>query len=257
MKKLLLLILLCSFLSVEAQQSSRFRIGIEYGTFELAGEIDNRWEFRQAKSHYPSIDNYYGSESAIGEGTVHYAGIKSEFSLWDNRLTLASGLRYNHVDEEIFGLKGSQLYLFQPSEQGLDLFRVNGMNESLGYISVPLEADMVLLGRLSNWQVYLKAGIQAGTKIHGKTELDFVSKEMEKYEDKILSTAGKAPSNLFVNAYSSLGLRLILNNGIRLSAEVLFPPGFLTKNNFSLLTTESFGGGQFSISTPVNLFSTK
>lgn len=257
MKKLLLLLLFCSFLSVEAQQSSRVRIGIEYGTYEMTGEIDDRWEFRQTKSRYSAQESYSGSENVIGEGEAHYAGLKSELSMGDNRLTLASGLRYTHINERISPSRDSQLYLYQPSEQGVELFRIYGMSESLGYLSIPLEADILLWGHLSNWQTYVKGGIQAGIKVHGHTGLDFVSKEMEKYEDEILAAAGKAPSNFFSNVYGSVGLRLILNNGIRLSIEGIFPPVFLTKNNFSLLTPQSFGGGQFMISAPVNLFSTK
>ena len=99
--------------------------------------------------------------------------------------------------------------------------------------------------------------LQAGVKIHGNTALDFVSKEMEQYMDEILIAAGKPPSNLFVNAYSSLGLRLILKNGTRLSIEGLFPPNYLTKDNFSLLIPASLGGDQLSVSLPVNFFSTK
>ncbi|MFA6913032.1 MAG: hypothetical protein WCQ61_07950, partial [Proteiniphilum sp.] len=66
--------------------------------------------------------------------------------------------------------------------------------------------------------------------------------------------AGDAPSDFFLNTYGGLGLRLILNNGIRLSIEALFSPNFLTKDNFSLLTSETYGGGQLSVSFPVNLF---
>ena len=45
------------------------------------------------------------------------------------------------------------------------------MNESIGYLSIPLEADIILLGYYSNWQVYLKGGIQAGVKIHEKRDV--------------------------------------------------------------------------------------
>ncbi len=257
MKILLVLLLLFPFLPVEAQDYSRFRVGIEYGSYEMKGEIDDRWEFRRAKSRFSPQENHSGREHVTGEGEVRYAGLKSEFSVWENRLTLASGLRYTRVDERISSASGSPLYLFHPSSQGIELFRVREMNESLGYLGIPLEADIVLLGLLSNWQVYLKAGIQGGVKIHGSTDLDFVSKEMEQYKDEILAAAGKAPSDFFVNAYSSLGLRLILKNGTRFSIEGLFPPNYLTKDNFSLLTPASFGGVQLSVSLPVNFFSTK
>lgn len=257
MKKLSLLLFLCCFLSVEAQQSSRFRIGAEYGMFELAGEIDDRWEFRQIKKNYPTYDSYLGSENVIGKGEARYAGLKAELSMWDNRLTLASGLRYTHIDQEISPSISSQLYLFHQSEQGVELFRVSGMKESLGYIGIPLEADILLWGRLSNWQTYVKGGVYSGIKVRGSTGLDFVSRGMEKYEDEILSAIGESPSSFFSYAYAGIGLRLILNNGIRLAVEGVFPPVFLTKDNFTLLTNQSFGGVQFLISTPINLFSRK
>lgn len=259
MRYLLALILLFSFACVEAQQSPGFRLGVEYGTSQMAGEIDSRWEFRQTGNRYSDYESYYGNENVTGEGVLHYAGLKSELSMWQDRLTLASGLRYTHVNERISPAgNASQLYLYHPSGQGIELFRIYRMNESLGYISIPLEADILLLGYLSNWQVYVKGGIQAGLKVHGNTRLDFVSKEMEKYEDEILASVGKEePSNFFSNVYGSIGLRLILKNGIRLSIEAVSSQVFLTKNNFSLLSSQSLPGVQFMITTPVNLFTSK
>ncbi len=259
MRYLLLLILIFSFVHTGAQQQSqsRFRIGIEYGSYKMAGEINDQWEFRQVKTRYVTQEDQTGSEHVKGEGEVYYAGLKSELSVWENRLTLTSGFRYSRVNERISPSWDAPLYLFHPSDQGIELFRVRGMNESLGYVGVPLEADFLLWGRLSNWQGYVKAGIQAGMKIHGKTTIDFASKEMEKYGDEIITAAGKAPSNFLLNTYGGLGLRLILNNGIRLSIEALFPQHFLTKDNFSLLASESYGGAQLSVSLPVNLFSMK
>ncbi len=259
MRYLLLLILIFSFVHTGAQQQSqsRFRIGIEYGSYKMAGEINDQWEFRQVKTRYVTQEDQTGSEHVKGEGEVYYAGLKSELSVWENRLTLTSGIRYSRVNERISPSWDAPLYLFHPSDQGIELFRVRGMNESLGYVGVPLEADFLLWGRLSNWQGYVKAGIQAGMKIHGKTTIDFASKEMEKYGDEIITAAGKAPSNFLLNTYGGLGLRLILNNGIRLSIEALFPQHFFTKDNFSLLASESYGGAQLSVSLPVNLFSMK
>lgn len=254
MRYLLLLILIFPFVCTEAQQNPPLRIGIEYGSYGMAGKIDDRWEFRLAKTPYVSQEDGTGSEHVYGEGEVDYAGLKSELSVWGNRLTLASGLRYTRINQQISPTWESPLYLYLPSSQGIELFRVRGMSESLGYIGVPLEADILLWGRLSNWQAYVKAGMQAGVKIHGKTSLDFVSREMEKYGDEIIAAAGDAPSDFFLNTYGGLGLRLILNNGIRLSIEALFSPNFLTKDNFSLLTSETYGGGQLSVSFPVNLF---
>ena len=234
MRHILLFILLLPFVYLKAQQHSGFRIGVEYGSYELAGEIHDRWEFRQEKLSYSYQDNYHEREYVEGEGSVNFVGLKSELSVWKNRLTLASGLRYTHVCEMIFPTSRASFYLYHPSSRGIELFRIREMNESIGYIGIPVEADIVLLGLLSNWQLYIKAGMQAGVRIHDETRIDFTSKEMEKYRDEIITTAGETPSNFFMNAYSSLGLRLILKNGIRFSIEAIFPPNFITKDNFTL-----------------------
>ena len=254
MRYLLLFILFFPFICMEGQQNSPFRIGVEYGSYKMAGEIDNRWEFRLAKTPYVSQEDGSGREHVEGAGEVNYAGLKSELSVWGNRITLASGIRYTRVNQRISPTWDSPLYLYHLSSQGIELFRIRSMNESLGYIGVPLEADILLWGQLSNWQVYVKAGMQTGVKIDGKTTLDFVSQEMEKYGDEIIDGAGKAPADFFLNTYAGLGLRLLLNSGIRLSVETLFSPNFLTNDNFSLLTAKTFGGGQLSVSFPVNLF---
>jgi hypothetical protein len=219
--------------------------------FNMAGEIDDRWEFRQI------IDFYPGNIEAPGAGEIHFMGLKSGLSLWNNRITLASGLRYIRVNERISSPGNTTLYLFHPSNMGVELFRIREMKETLGYAGIPLEAELLLWGQYSNWQCYVKGGIQAGVKIHGDQRIDFPLKEMEKYKDEIFATAGKAPSNFFSNAYTSIGLRLILTNGLHLSVEGLLPSSILTKNNFSLLTSQLYGGVQFTVSTPVNLFSSK
>lgn len=263
MKSFILFLLLFSFTFVEAQtplqvqSQSRFRIGVEYGTHQMSGKIDNRWEFRHPSFRYSRENDTSGSEYARGNGTVHHFGIKTELSAWENRLTFATGLRYIAVSEQITPHSSTSIYLFHPSQQGIELFRIQEMEERLGYIGIPLEIDYLLWGRYSNWQGYVKAGIQGGMKIHGASTLNFMSKEMEKYSDEIFTTAGKAPSRFFLNSYAGLGLRLILQNGMRLSAEIILPPKYLTKGNFTLLTPETNAGGQFSITMPIHSISHK
>ncbi|MDR2815176.1 MAG: hypothetical protein LBB62_00505 [Proteiniphilum sp.] len=260
MKYLLLLLLLCSFIAVEAQQSSRFRIGVEYGITPLIGKINDCWDFREAGgSYYSQYDNYYENTNVIGDGEIHYMGLKTEFSLPNKRFAITSGLRYNRINERIrpLGNSSARLYLFHPSDQGIDLFRIYGVDESLGYLSVPLELEVVLWGHRSRWQGYVKGGVQAGVKIHGNTKLDFVSKEMEKHKDEILADIGASPSDFSSNAYASFGIRFVIHNKMNLSVENTFP-FFLTQNNFSLLTpTPILTGFQFKIAYPINFFTPK
>lgn len=256
MKYILLLFLNCLFLTAKAQQFSGFHIGIEYGTSQMTGEIDERWEFRQTIDSYANYEGYDGSESAIGEGAIHYAGLKTTYSIWNDRLTFASGLRYVNIHERIFpGGSSPHLYLYQPSNEGIEFFRLYGIEESLGYGTIPFEVDLLLLGYMSNWQVYVKGGIQVGMKLHEKNELDFVSQEMREYENSILSNMNVAQNNFFSNANGSIGLRLILRNGTRLAIEGTSSSIFLTNNNLSLLTSQSLPGVHFMLTVPIHHFS--
>lgn len=252
MRKFFLLFLLFPFLSVEAQQRSLFRLGIEYGVLQMSQEIDNRWEIRQNITPH-TTKNYHSDKNTMGGGTINYGGLKADVSIWKERINLASGLRYTNIREEILpGGNISHLYLYYPSDRGIEFFRLSGIHESEGFVTIPLEVDFLILGERSNWQIYVKGGIQAGMNIHGKTRFEFTSREMEKYKNELLTTYCNKQNKFFSNAYGSLGLRLILRNGVRLSAELLSSAVFLSKNNLNLLAPKSQPGVQCMISFPFN-----
>ena len=107
MKSFVLILLLCSFTYSEAQQPSHIHIGFEYGSHEIKGRIDKRWEFRHPDIRYSRQTDLSGSERVTGKGNIHYAGVKSEFSLWDNRLTFTTGLRYTLINEQVSPQQGT------------------------------------------------------------------------------------------------------------------------------------------------------
>ncbi|RNC65200.1 hypothetical protein D7D25_08540 [Proteiniphilum sp. X52] len=245
-------------MSAKAQRDSQFHIGLESGGFALEGKIDDRWDFRQPTDYQPAYRYYHGSEKAYGEGTLFYVGIKPQLALWNDRITLASGVRYIHVQERITsGSKTYPLFLYSTSREGIDLFRVNGIDESLGYLTIPMEVNLAVIGNRHVWHIYVKGGVQAGMKIHGKTEIDFVSDKLDKYNDEVLAGIGKAPASFFSDVYTSIGVRFILRNAMRLSLDFPAFHSILSKGNFSLLNSQTFPGMQVTISTPVNFFSTK
>ncbi len=250
-----LLFLSASLLSLKAQYPTTIRVVAEYGFMNLSGKLNEHWEFRHTPQGYFNPD-YHGNEYATGEGRMHYAGLKVELPTWKSRVTLASGLRYTNVNQQVLPFNNmSHLYLYHPTGRGIDIYRLDEMNESIGYVSVPLEADIILLGYYSNWQVYLKGGIQAGVKVHAKSRIHFTSPSMQTYEDEVLAVAGKRPSAFFSNFYGSLGSRWTLTNGVRVAAEMVTPYLFLSKPNWSFLSSENFPGVQFSIAIPLQPFS--
>ena len=259
MRNLLLFILSCTFFGVMAQKrpQSQFRFGIEYGNSQIAEKINSRWEIRQTVNDYSGDENQYRGGSAKGEGRIEHIGLKAELSLWQERLTLTSGLRFTKVKERISSKENPPyLYLYTPSNMGLEFFRVKEMTESINYLSIPLEADILLLGYLSNWQVYAKGGIQTGVKVYEDTSINFVSQEMQAYEKEILTKAGENANTFFSTVYYGLGLRLTLENDTRFSIEVISPHLFI-KDNFTLLKTESYAGIRLSAVVPLNIFASK
>lgn len=238
----------------QRRPQSQFRVGFEYGNSQIAERIDSRWEIRQTVNDYSGDKNLYQGGNTKGDGYIKHVGLKTELSVWQERLTFTSGLRFTKVNERISPQENPPyLYLYVPSNMGLEFFRIKEMTESISYLSIPLEADILLLGYLSNWQTYAKAGIQAGVKVYEKTNLNFVSQEMQLYEKEILTTVGNKAGTFFSNVYYGLGIRLILENGTRFSFEVISPHHFISKNNFTLLKAESYGGIRLSATVPLNI----
>ncbi len=249
---LLLLFLSISLLSLKAQRPTAIRVGAEYGFMNLSGKMSGHWEFRHPPLGYFNPDNLE-NEYATGEGRMHYAGLKIELPTLKSRVTLASGLRYTNVSQQVLPFSNmSHLYLYHPSARGIDIYRLDEMNESIGYVSIPLEADIILLGYYSNWQVYLKGGIQAGVKVHEKGHILFTTPGMQTHEDEVLAETGKTPNTFYSNFYGSLGLRLTLNNGMRAGAEVVMPYLFLSKPNWSFLSSDTLPGIQFTFAVPLD-----
>ncbi len=249
---LLLLFLSASFLSLEAQHPTAIRVGVEYGFMNLSGKMSGHWEFRHPPQGYFNPD-YQGDEYATGEGRMHYTGLKVELPTWKSRVTLATGLRYTNVSQQVLPFSNmSHLYLYHPAGRGIDIYRLDEMNESIGYMSIPLEADIILLGYYSNWQVYLKGGVQAGVKVHGKSRIHFTSPSMQTYEEDVLAGTAKRPSTFYSNLYGSLGSRWTLTNGVRLAAEMVIPYLFLSKPNWSFLSSDTLPGIQFTVAVPLD-----
>jgi len=242
---------------MEAQHPTSIRVGAEYGFMNLSGRLSGHWEFRHPPQGYFNPD-YQGDEYATGEGKIHYTGLKVEVPAWKSRVTLASGLRYTNVSQQVLPFNSmSHLYLYHPAGRGIDIYRLDEMNESIGYVSIPLEADIILLGYYSNWQVYLKGGIQAGVKIHEKSHIHFTSPGMQSHENEVLAVIDKTPGMFYSNLYGSLGLRWTLNNGIRVGAEMVMPYLFLSKPNWSFLTSDTFPGLQLTVAIPLHSSSFK
>lgn len=255
---LLLAFLFCCFINARAQQDAKFHIGIEYGLFEFYGKIDDRWDFRQTTKLQSSYWHYYGSETAYKNGNYFHVGLKPQLTTWNGRLTLASGLRYTNVKESITAEStSSPLFMYGESQQGIELFRVNRIDETLGYLTVPLEADIGIIGNLHTWAIFVKGGIQAGMKIHGKTTIDFVSNQLDGHNDEILASIGKDPSSFFSTIYTSAGVRFVLRNGMRLSLESPVINFILSKDNFTLVNPYELIGMQLSVAFPVNFSSKK
>ncbi len=248
---LLLLFLSVSLLSLEAQHPTATRVVAEYGFMNLSGKMNGQWEFRHPTLGYFNTD-YHDNEYATGEGRIQYTGLKVELPAWKNRVTLASGLRYTNVSQQVLPFAStSRLYLYYHAGRGIDIYRLDDMSESIGYVSIPLEADIILLGYYSNWQVYVKGGIQAGVKVHEKSRIHFTSPNMQTHEDEVLAVIDKTPSAFYSNLYGSLGLRLTLNNGVRIATEMLMPYLFLSKPNWSFLSSETFPGIQLTVAIPL------
>ncbi len=235
----------------EKKIPNHFSIEFEVGSNTIQGDINQNLSIRNGVENYEGIDR-------VDITTLHTGfGIKPQYTILDDRLTFATGLRLHILDTKLEGLYGNkqQHYLFlnyQKNDEVLKLARVESIDEKTYYMGVPLEAKYVPIR--SGWfSIYLKAGAEIGFQLKSDLELNLLDQSMNKYPKETFLPADiiKGPNGLYSSIYSSLGMSLTFDRKFNVNVEMLMPR-ILTNNNVTLRNQKSMGGIQFSITIPIN-----
>lgn len=267
MKKVCVLLLLgVSILSIHAQKNPVYRIGVEIGGGALEGDImGDKWNMRQDVSGY--YYDSYNSPSYYGYGnnsSLMSVGIKPQVSLLNERIDILSGLRFTMFNTKVESYRHQSngvIYLRTSNPNAVEFYKISNIGEKIGYLSIPLEMNYQLFRRgvfeRSRISFFVKAGAEAGIKLYGNANVNFVSEAMQANEKEILQELDLTLNNFYSTFYFGWGVQLTDGNGIQYNCEARAPGTLLTKRNSHIIDPTMFAGVHFSVLFPVQLFLTK
>lgn len=265
MKKFyVLLIAIYSVSLLYGQNNPTVRIGVEVGNGVVDGKIKDTWNIRQNVNFYDYGYDYsgrrpYSDNSFLPSSKYIYLGIKPQISFFKDRINIFSGLRFTMFNNRIGGSNSEEpIFLRVNNPNSIDFYKITSISEKTEYLSVPLEVSYRLfqshiVREYPAISGYFKIGGEVGAKVYGKQKLEFESPKMLMYEDEILKSNGAKENSFYATLYTSLGLQLSTRNGMQYSIEAMLPSKIRSNDNFSLLTSGTFSGFQFSVQTPINI----
>ncbi|MDO5663721.1 MAG: hypothetical protein Q4G63_00515 [Bacteroidia bacterium] len=246
-----------SILAVHAQKDPIYRIGIEIGGGVLEGNtIGDKWNIRQDVGGYSSHnlphDHEFGSNSSFIS-----MGIKSQVSLLNERIDILSGLHFTMFNTSIKNHRNNVIYLRMDNPNAVEFYKISGINEKVGYLSIPLEMNYHFFRRnvfkRSRISLFGKAGAEAGIKLYGNTNINFVSDAMKSHEKEVLQSRNLKLNNFYSTFYLGCGFQFTDGNDIQYSYEVKLPGALLTKNNSNIIRPNAFVSAHLSVKFPIQL----
>jgi hypothetical protein len=229
-------------------------IYLESGFIYPEGSIKENIAIRQ------NINSFYVNQGSYGhiysESSGFTAGLRWEYFNTKFKTGVSSGLRYTGYNTGITGFSSWNARFFYLRYSIFDnntkFARVTSINESLHFISVPVELRFVPL-EYSKFGLFIKVGGEFSYKrLSESTSIDFFENHMKVHHDTILNSLGLSTGKHYSTLYSSAGLKLGKHGHPNFLIEVFMPSYFLTRNNFNLTESNYFEGVKFSLQIPVN-----
>ncbi|MDO9154883.1 MAG: hypothetical protein Q7U47_14445 [Paludibacter sp.] len=238
-----------------AQSPNKISVNVEFGGNQVNTSLNEKWNIRQDVGPY-----YYESGSsniAVSPYMfVSHLGIKPEIAFFENKLALSSGLRFSNIssDLSIIGQSAekNKFFYLRYHSTGLDteFARVRSISESSNYLGIPFDVKLIPFS-ISQFNFYLKTGVELNFKVGSKTNIDFVSEEMKGFENSIIENIGVKVNSLYSTWTTALGVRFGSKDKLKYKLEFLLPSFFITKNYSTLVNGDMFTGFQCAIQLPV------
>jgi hypothetical protein len=248
----LLLFLPISVLFAQEEQQpttqNNLRLGFEFGA--NIGVYEPKDLYRLRESHLFRVGNVWL--------TTQYFGIKLETFLMNNRLGIATGLRFSQVSatfrpthQGLFARR--EPFLWRVKEEGLftEYVRLNSKTHTVNKLGIPLEIRIFPLSREMPFQHYFITGISFNYRVHSRYNIDFANDNMKVlYEDLLINQIPK--SNEFSSFfYGGIGFKIGRTREDRWvpwgNFELLFPYLLLTESLAFNSNSSEFPGFGFRL----------
>lgn len=252
MKKLLLLFLILGIgLNSNAQDKPSIHLSVDVlGGGGILGTQENRWDIRQTFNSY----SYYETEYLTSNSFLSYISLKPEFR-FSKKLSFYTGLRYTDMTNSFSNMNSRSGFFYvrfaQYSSDETHFYRVKSIEESAGYLSIPLEVKYSPI-HWRGFSLYGRLGTDFGLLIYSKRSAELFQPEMQQHEADVLNVVPFIPNNFLSTAYAGIGLGYEFKNRVSVNADLPIIKGILTKNHSSIFQASSLSGVQVSLSIPLS-----
>jgi len=236
------------------EQKISDRIGVELGSGGFFGTTVAPDRVRLSRSVYEYDDFHSDYPNSSQFLDINYGGVKYESFFYENRLGLATGLRFSEFSSKI----GSDwersyfIWLFRQDETTTDYLTIHRIKQKSYYIGIPLELRYFLsTGKKPLFNQYIKLGAAVNYCLSTTNSITFYEQAMTKYTRAVEEQIGKPnPFNAWV--YPTYGLRYDKIKNIWINMEIYLLGFFIGGKAHPFIHTETGMGVQFSVQIPLN-----
>ena len=193
-----------------ATKHKNLKLAFEFGTNVTSGKLVKPEQIRENYSQdYYYGDDYYNYGFFVDGNSLRttYFGLKPEFFISNNRIGIASGLRFTMASSELVSDRNN--FLWKVKEEGLntDYVRINDIRHQSYLLGVPVEIRFFPNNRELPFQHYFRLGASLNYRIYSDNQVNFTSFAMKKYDDLVQS---QLPNNYAFSAslYGSIGFKI-------------------------------------------------
>ena len=259
MKKFFLLLTIAGLsvllpVSAQEQQTNEYhnlKIAIEFGINIMDTKLAKPEQIRENRfsGYYYYTDGYYnyGFMEDYNSLSTIYIGVKPEFFVFNNRIGIASGLRFTMAPSKLVSDRDNFLWKIDGDNFNTHYVRINDICQKNYLIGVPFEIRFFPNKRELPVQHYFKLGASFNYIIYSEYQVNFTSKAMKKYDDLIQK---QLPENsvFSVFCFGAVGFKIGKFKEGRMipwgNVEFQFPYVVLTKKSFA------FAGKQTIVDFP-------
>lgn len=203
------------------------------------------------------VDQYFSdylTTSLRGLLYRNYAGVSGEMKILNNKIGLASGIRYTRMESSIgkesYWSNSSDFFylLFRQEETRTEYLKVKEITQVTGYLGIPLELR-VYPYRPRAFNVYYKIGGDINYRLHSRASARFFNEEMKVFEDEIENIIEK-PWAFYSSFHLGVGFRIGKEDKPGVNLEMLVPVILITGRKQGLVSPETGAGIQLNARIP-------
>ena len=235
----------------QAPRINNLRLGIEFGagTNSCGTERPDR-----VRELYSQDERYYIHDQSWL--TSAYLGIKPEFFIFNNRLGIASGLRFTEATSKLSPQQERSIWssnrnylLWRMAEDGLTthLVQLRDVTQKSYLLGIPLEIRIFPNNRELPFQHYFKMGASFNFRVASEYQINFRNAVVGERYHNVVRSQMPDPNIFSAFFYGGIGFKIGRTREGRWvpwgNIELLFPYLPLTSNAFAFTSNDMYFPG--------------